>query len=310
VLTLANQRARVLFKLDPGDVGRLLRDLELSYRPAELRSLIEQAYAEHKPVAQTNVERRLENGTTQVLDILVAPLFDDRGGPLGVAITFLDVSYVQELKDELRRSREELQTTNEELQSSNEELETTNEELQSSNEELETTNEELQSSNEELETTNEELQSTNEELETMNEELQSTNQELQTVNVELRQRTEEMNQLNAFLESVLTGLRSAAIVVNQDLAVLMWNRRAEDLWGLRADEVQGRSLLNLDIGLPVGELRAVIRPCLAGEVPHQEVALDAINRRGRKIRCQVMCTPLHAASKKREGVILLIDELA
>ncbi|HEV7477218.1 MAG TPA: CheR family methyltransferase, partial [Burkholderiales bacterium] len=177
VLALVNQRARVLFRIDPGDVGRLLHDLELSYRPAELRSLIERAYGERRPIAQTNVERRLDDGSVQMLDILVAPLFDDQGVPLGVAITFLDVSYVQELKDELRRSREELQTTNEELQSSNEELETTNEELQSSNEELETTNEELQS--------------TNEELETMNEELQSTNEELQTVNDQLRQSTDE-----------------------------------------------------------------------------------------------------------------------
>jgi len=188
-------------------------------------------------------------------------------------------------------------------------VQTTNEELQSSNEELETTNEELQSSNEELETTNEELQSTNEELETMNEELQSTNEELQTVNEELRQRTDEMNQLNAFLESVLTGLRAAAVVLNQNLNVLIWNKRAEDLWGLRSDEVQGRSLLNLDIGLPVGELHGVIRPCLVGDSAHQEVDLDAVNRRGKKIRCRVTCTPLISPSKKREGVILLMEEV-
>ena len=109
---------------------------------------------------------------------------------------------------------------------------------------------------------------------------------------------------------MLTGLRSAAIVVNQELNVLMWNQRAAELWGLRADEVQGRSLLNLDIGLPMSEVRTAIRPCLLGETDHKEVAFDAINRRGKKIRCQVTCTPLLSAAKKREGVILLIDELA
>jgi two-component system CheB/CheR fusion protein len=108
---------------------------------------------------------------------------------------------------------------------------------------LETTNEELQSSNEELETTNEELQSTNEELETMNEELQSTNAELETVNEELRQRTDEVNHANAFLQSVVASLRSGAVVVNQHLNVLVWNHRAEDLWGLRADEVKGGFLV-------------------------------------------------------------------
>ena len=295
-LAQANQKARVLFSINPKDVGRPLQDLEISYRPIELRALIEQAYAERRTVTQTSVERRFNDGERQYFDVVVAPLFDDAHNPLGVGITFLDVTRYSRLSEELQRSREEIQTANEELQSSNEELETTNEELQSSNEELETTNEELQS--------------TNEELETMNEELQSTNEELQTVNEELRQRTDEMNQLNAFLESVLSGMRAAAVVLNANLNVLIWNRRAEDLRGLRADEVQGRSILNLDIGLPVGELRDVIRPCLSGDSDHQQVVLDAVNRRGKKIKCRVTCTPLVTASKKREGVILLMEDEA
>ena len=143
----------------------------------------------------------------------------------------------------------------------------------------------------------------------MNEELQSTNEELQTVNEELRQRTDEMNHLNAFLESVLSGLRAAAVVVNKNLDVLIWNHRAEDLWGLRADEVQGRSLLNLDIGLPVGQLRDVIRPCLA-DSDQQQVVVDAVNRRGKKIKCRVTCSPLISASKMRDGVILLMEDAA
>jgi two-component system, chemotaxis family, CheB/CheR fusion protein len=294
VLALANARARVLFSISAKDLGRPLKDLEISYRPAELRALIEQAHAERRTVTQTSVERRFPGGEMQFLDVVVAPLFEDGHKPLGAAVSFLDVTRATRLQEELTRSHEEVQTASEELQSSNEELQTTNEELQSSNEELETTNEELQS--------------TNEELETMNEELQSTNEELQTVNEELRTRSEELNHVNAFLGSVLGSLSSGAVVVNSNLDVIMWNHRAEDLWGLRADEVQGKGLLNLDIGLPVAELRTVIRPCLAGEIDRQEVVLEAVNRRGRKIKCRVTCSPLVAGSKKREGVILLMEE--
>ena len=142
----------------------------------------------------------------------------------------------------------------------------------------------------------------------MNEELQSTNEELQTVNEELRTRSEELNHLNAFFESVMASLSTGAVVVNHNLDVLMWNHRAEDLWGLRADEVQGKSLLNLDIGLPVAELRALVRPCLSGEADRQTVVLDAVNRRGKPIKCRVTCTPLVSPSKKREGVILMMEE--
>jgi two-component system CheB/CheR fusion protein len=143
----------------------------------------------------------------------------------------------------------------------------------------------------------------------MNEELQSTNEELQTVNEELRTRSEELNQVNAFFESVLRGMRVGAVVVNQNLDVLMWNERAQDLWGLRPDEVQGKGLLNLDIGLPVKELRGMIRPCLTGDSDHQEIELDAVNRRGKPIRCRVSCTPLAGPGSKREGVILMMEEV-
>jgi two-component system, chemotaxis family, CheB/CheR fusion protein len=294
-LAFANARARALFSLNAKDIGRALSDLEISYRPVELRSLLEQAYAEGRSVTRARVERRLASGEPQVLDVTVAPWFDERKNPVGAGINFMDVTPYVRLQAELSASREEIQTANEALQSSNEELETTNEELQSSNEELETTNEELQS--------------TNEELETMNEELQSTNEELQTVNSELRERTDELHQSNAFLASVLASLRGAAVVVNSNLDVLMWNSRAEDLWGLRQDEVQGKSLLNLDIGLPVAELRGLIRPCLSGEAEVKEVVLDAVNRRGKKIRCRVACTPLLVDGKKRDGVILMMDEM-
>jgi two-component system CheB/CheR fusion protein len=283
-----------MFSLNSKDVGRPLQDLEISYRPAELRSLIEQAHSERRSITQTSVERRFATGESQLLDIVVSPLHDEAAIPVGASVTFLDMTRYYRLQEELQRSREEIQTANEELQSSNEELETTNEELQSSNEELETTNEELQS--------------TNEELETMNEELQSTNEELQTVNEELRTRTDELNRSNAFLESVLTSIRSGAVVVDHNMDVLVWNERATDLWGLRADEVLRKSLLNLDIGLPVEQLRTVIRQCLTGEADFRELVLDATTRRGKSIRCRITCAPLTNAAQRREGAILLMDE--
>jgi two-component system CheB/CheR fusion protein len=294
ILANANQKARLIFTLNPKDIGRPLQDLELSYRPVELRFLIEQAYAERRAITLTSVERRFPNAEVQYLDIIATPLYDEANNPLGVAISFLDVSAYHRLQEELHRAREEIQTASEELQSSNEELETTNEELQSSNEELETTNEELQS--------------TNEELETMNEELQSTNEELQTVNDELHQRTEEVNRANAFLRSIVSSLRSSAIVIDHHFNILVWNPRAEDLWGLREDEVRGQSLLSLDIGLPVDRLRAVIRPCLSGDGDHTEVLLEATNRRGKTIQCRITCAPLLSANKEREGAILLMHE--
>jgi two-component system, chemotaxis family, CheB/CheR fusion protein len=184
------------------------------------------------------------------------------------------------------------------------------EELEQANQGLEDAYAELQSTNEELETTNEELQSTNEELETMNEELQSTNEELQSTNEELRDRSEDFTRANNFLESILTGVRSGVIVVDRELHVLAWNNRAEDLWGLRADEVKGQNFLNLDIGLPADQLRPAIRECLSGGNDHSENAVPSTNRRGKAITCKVTVTPLLGSNKEVRGAILLMEERA
>lgn len=290
----ANLPLRTLFGLVPQDLGRPLQDLEISYRPLELRSQIEQVYANRQTIVVRDIVRQHLDGRILHLDVRILPLEDDEGEILGASIAFTDVSRYHELQQE--------------LQNSNQKLETANEELQSSNEELETTNEELQSTNEELETTNEELQSTNEELETMNEELQSTNEELQTINDELRLRTHELNETNSFLNAILTSMKAGVIVLNRQFQVVSWNSEAENLWGLRNPEVQGESLFSLDIGLPVAQLRDVIRRCLVGEGDRLEITLDAINRRGRTIQCRTTCNPLFNAEGSPQGVILVMEE--
>jgi two-component system, chemotaxis family, CheB/CheR fusion protein len=292
LLALCNQQAEKLFGVSSRDVGRPFGDVMLSYRPVELRHYIEQVHVERRTIRVTDIGYARSN-TTLYLDIHISPLTDIDGGLLGVVLSFYDAT-------EARRLREE-------LQHANRQLETAYEELQSTNEELETMNEELQSTVEELETTNEELQSTNEELETMNEELQSTNDELQAINDELRDRTGDLNQANQFLETVLAGLRAGVAVLDADMRVLVWNRRAEDLWGLRQDEIIGQHFLNLDIGLPTQQLRPLIRHALAGDIGPHEMLLPAVNRRGRPIMVRVAGSSLNN-TKGTAGAILLMEE--
>jgi len=293
-VALINDRARTLFDLRGGEVGRPLRDLQISYRPVELRSLIEQVETERRPMAVKEIEWHPHGSESRWLDLNLAPLADSMGAILGTLVTFTDVTAYHRLQRELERSHQE--------------LETAYEELQSTNEELETTNEELQSTVEELETTNEELQSTNEELETMNEELQSTNEELQTMNDELRQRGEDLNSSNAFLESVLTSLRGGVAVVDRELRLLAWNVQAEELWGIRGEEARGRHLLNLDIGLPVERLRPLLRTSLGGDGGRQMLTLESVNRRGKPIQCEVTCSPLRGPNGDVRGAIVLMEE--
>ncbi len=292
-IALANRQAEVMFGVSPRDVGRPFRDLELSYRPVELRGYIEQAQVERRPQRVSEVEFARGPGDVLYLEVQVNPLVDGGSRLLGVVLVFLDVTGGRRLQDELEHA--------------NRQLETAYEELQSTNEELETTNEELQSTVEELETTNEELQSTNEELETMNEELQSTNDELQAINDELRHRTADLDTVNAFLEAVFVSLRAGVVVINRDLRVQVWNRRCEDLWGLRSDEAVGQHFLNLDIGLQADQLLPMVRQLFASGDGNQEMNLASVNRRGRQIDVRVVGTPLRRNSEDTTGVILVME---
>ncbi|MBO0684915.1 MAG: PAS domain-containing protein, partial [Candidatus Dormibacteraeota bacterium] len=295
VMVSANQSARTLFDLSPRDVGRPLQDLQVSYRPLEMRSQLERAHRERREVQLSSIAYDREDGTVRYLDVHVIPVIDDDESTLGTALVFVDVTQHQRLRLELERTRQEVETTQEELQSSNEELETTNEELQSTVEELETTNEELQSSNEELET--------------MNEELESTNGELQAINTDLTSRTGELDRVNLFLQSILASIETGVAVLDDSLRVQLWNRRAEDLWGLRDAEVVGQAFLRLDIGLPVGELRALVTSGLEPDGALRDQLLEATNRRGKHIRCRVTASPLTAENGDVRGVVLLMAEL-
>jgi two-component system CheB/CheR fusion protein len=287
-----NHEARSLFGIGVADLGRPLQDLQLSYRPVELRSAVEELKREPHSIELGEVEWTMPTGETRRLVARVAPLIADDNLE-GISIVYVDVTGFADIEGELARTKNEAETAYEELQSTSEELETTNEELQSTNEELETTNEELQSTNEELETTNEELQSTNE--------------ELATVNEQLRERTLEAVSVSGFLEGILATLPASVIVVDRDLTVQLWNRQSEELWGLRADEVSGQHLLNLDIGLPVDELKDPVRECLSNGASAVPLELSAVNRRGRPIGVRVSCRPLET-SKGVGGVIVMLDE--
>jgi two-component system, chemotaxis family, CheB/CheR fusion protein len=290
LIAMFNDQARDMFGLAPHDLDRPFRDFEFSYRPVELRSLIDKAEQERHHVRVTGAERKSFGAETQYLDVLVQPLFDSERQSVGMALTFLDTTQATRLQNEVQSVRQDLQRAYEALQSTNEELETTNEELQSSIEEMETTNEELQSTNEELETTNEELESGNEELETMNE--------------ELRIRSAELDEARRFMAGVLSSIIAGVVVLDRELRVRSWNRGAEELWGLRGPEVADKYFFDLDFGLAVADLRAAVNECRETGRRTGPIELAAVNRIGRTIVCSIACSPLDD-----RGVVLLMDEL-
>ncbi|MBV9823039.1 MAG: PAS domain-containing protein [Actinobacteria bacterium] len=282
-LAMVNHRANAMLGLSDRDLGRPFQDLEVSYRPLELRAHLASVAENRSPVWLREVEWRRGGPEPVYVDVHVVPLVDHTGEVLGASISFTDVTRARQLRVE----------------------------VETANRQLETAYEELQSTNEELETTNEELQSTNEELETMNEELQSANDELQITNEELRDRTLEISDLNRFMQSILGSLEAAVIVLDRDLVVQVWTRQAHDLWGLRDDETVGHHLLNLDSGLPTSELHPWLRSVITGQVPAVVgERVQAVNRRGRTIDLRITVSALQSDGDAPAGALILMEDVS
>lgn len=294
-LVFANTHARRLFEVEESDVGRPFQDLNISYRPAELRSRIEEVRNSGRMVRIEHQSFTRPGLEPMRLTIEVAPLYGRDGKPFATLLSFFDTSRIFLLQQEIEAAQES--------------LETTIEELQSSNEELETTNEELQSTNEELETTNEELQSTNEELETMNEELRSTNEELEVTNEEMRRQSEEAAEYRRYSESILRSIDVGIIVLDDNLIVQSWNRWSENIWGLRNEEVTGVPFLDLDFGLPVQSLCRSLQDILKTQTPAEPVEIEAMDRRGRRINCRIRLSPLLYDNRLARGAVLIIEDV-
>jgi two-component system CheB/CheR fusion protein len=258
LVALVNHQAETLLGVSIRDKGRPFRDLDLSYRPPELRRSIEQAQAERRTVHAGDAvfHRGFEQLT---LEVHVSPLIDRDSGVLGATVVFHDVTEARRLQSELEVTHRQLETAYEELQSANEEL-------------------------------------------------QSTNDELQAINDELQDRTGQLDEANAFLEAILSGLRAGVVVLAPDMSVRVWNQEAHEMWGLRPDETIGQHFLTLDIGLPLDRLAPMIHRALGGQPGPQELALPAVNRRGRTIGVRVLGSPLAGYDDRPGGVILMMEQ--
>ncbi len=127
------------------------------------------------------------------------------------------------------------------------ELRATREDLQSAVEQLETSNEELRASHEETMSVNEELQSMNEELESSKEELQSVNEELNTVNTELQEKISELEASNNDLRNLLASGEMATVCLDRSFRIKWFRPATHKLF----------NLLPSDIGRPIDDLSPI-----------------------------------------------------
>ncbi len=268
-------------------IGRDFFELGMGERLPNIKERIDELARERKNIKIEELGVIDYRGEKMFLDIMLVPLTDPNNEIRGVIITSSDVTDYKMRRDELKRTIEELRT---------------------SNEELETTTEELQSTAEELETSNEELQSTNEELETTNEELKSANEELEASNEELREMTERLYAINLSNKTIIESMNQSLVVLNSSAVVMIWNPASEDMWGIKEEDALGKSIFNLAFGIESEELRKKIGQAVEGKKPYNE-ALEHTPRSGEKRFMELTIIPLMDVTGKHTGTMLLSQDV-
>jgi len=232
---------------------------------APLRSLLMQSAETGHSVEKSGVSVEIPGEGARRVSVTVEPLLE-QGSDTTYLIVFVEAE-PQEIKgrDDGEDGREiEIGIgTDRHLEN---ELRDTREQLQSVTEEHDTALEELRSANEELQSVNEELQSTNEELETSKEEIQSVNEELQTVNGQLASNVEELAQKNSDLENLFASSQVATIFLDLNLIIRGFTPAVAGLYNLIPSD-KGRPLTDITSQLRYSGLRQDMRQVLANLEP-------------------------------------------
>ena len=269
ILQFHGQTSKYL-NLPTGEPSLNLLDIAKEGLSLKLRSAMHRAASEGKAVVLENVRITQDESSSFVrvtvkpilprsdAEPLLAAIFEDIPRPVTVQIEAVQdggsETAVMQLEDELRASRQALQSTIEDLQTSNEEMRVSNEEVVS---------------------TNEELQSTNEELETSKEELQSVNEELITVNSQLQEKIANLNKANNDISNFLSSTQIATLFLDSELRIKLFTPAANKVMKVIPSDagrpISDLSLSFIDYDLPA-DIRAVARDAntIEREVRHSD----------------------------------------
>ncbi|MEI6444313.1 MAG: CheR family methyltransferase [Nostocales cyanobacterium ELA583] len=249
-------------ELAPGKPSFNLLKLAKEELRLDLRSCIYQAKKEEVAVTRAGIQIKTENAV-RLIKIDVIPFTID-----GAEVEKLFLVLFRELSSLVTSDTapaseikfEQEQKINHEKETADllhQELKTTKDYLQSIIEEQQVSNQDLRAANEEILSSNEELQSTNEELQTAKEEIQASNEELSTINDELQRRNIESNQVNNDLQNLLTNINISVLILSGDLQIRRFTPMAGSIFNLIPSDV-GRPFSNIKHKLNIPDLETQV----------------------------------------------------
>lgn len=263
----------------------------------ELRTALFRAGQSHEPIFVSGIQAQRDRGT-QIIDLRVWPLRpNENETPL-----FLVMFDERAATEEETKRRSAPQPHEPVARHLEEELRKTRDRLNSTVEHYETNNEELKAANEELQAMNEEMRSAAEELETSKEELQSVNEELTTLNQELKSNIEEVHRANSDLQNLIGSTDIATIFLDADCRIKRYTPRTTELF----------NVIGSDIGRPLSDITGKLR---YPELPQDaERVLNDLVKVQREVQADghwflARLSPYRTVGDKIDGVVLAFVDI-
>ncbi len=240
------------------------------------------------------------NGTVKSLDLMVKPFrLHNLNNEINFALTFIEkevkademievekvtlnsktAEYIQELEDDLKKTKEELQTSLEEIETSNEELQAANEELLASNEELQSTNEELQ----------------------------SVNEEINTVNAENIQKMDDLESLNADMNNLLESIDIGTIFLDSSLRIRKFTPAIKKHFSLISTDI-GRPIENFTTNFGTNKGRkGLVERCKKVMETGKKIERPIVSKEGNHYLQRI--SPFINSSQNIEGIVITFVDI-
>ena len=126
---------------------------------------------------------------------------------------------------------------------------------------------------------------------------------------QLHVKADELDRLREFSENILESLNDGLAVVNREDRVIRWNRRLEELYGLRHEDAVDRPLGEIFEAGFLETLRATRRESPDGAAIYR-VPLATRHAEPRRLLVNLAMTPLRDSDGAIAGTILVIEDIS
>ena len=126
---------------------------------------------------------------------------------------------------------------------------------------------------------------------------------------QLRMKADELERMREFSENILESLNDGLVVVNKNDRIVRWNRRLEELYGVRHEDAVGRRLDDVFSSGFFEVLRSARQDSMEGAAFYR-VPLTTRHDPSRRLLVNVATTPLRESDGAIAGTIVILEDIS